>query len=63
MRLFKEIAGKDEDANKLLEASLNKAKNRVVVKRPLRAAFVNKTAPHFSISGKSSRFDIYTIAD
>jgi 16S rRNA (guanine1516-N2)-methyltransferase len=61
MRLFREIAGADEDVNLLLEKALQKAAKRVVIKRPRQSPYVNNARPHFAISGKSSRFDVYMV--
>lgn len=61
MRLFREIAGADEDVNLLLEKALQKASRRVVIKRPRKSPYVNNMKPHFDISGKSSRFDVYMV--
>ena len=43
----------------LLQTALTCATQRVVVKRPRLAAFLAKRPPHFSLTGRSSRFDIY----
>jgi len=59
MRLFRPLAGNDEDAPALLEAALALAVNRVVVKRPRKAPAIAGAKPGYSLEGKSSRFDIY----
>ena len=59
MRLFRPLAGDDEDAPALLEAALALAINRVVVKRPRKAPAIAGTPPGYVLEGKSSRFDIY----
>ncbi len=61
MRLFHDITGGDHDVDALLTKALTKAQNRVVVKRPLHAPYIHNRKPHFNISGKSSRFDVYMI--
>ena len=59
MRLFRPLAGDDEDAPALLEAALTLASHRVVVKRPRKAPPIHGPAPGYTLEGKSSRFDIY----
>lgn len=62
MRLFREIAGADDDINILLKNAIKVAKKRVVIKRPRNSSYVNNAAPDFAIEGKSSRFDVYITA-
>ncbi|MCD9460162.1 class I SAM-dependent methyltransferase [Marinibactrum halimedae] len=62
MQVFQKIIGKDEDANNLLSVAIELAKYRVVVKRPKKAPFLGEQTPSHQIAGKSSRFDVYTIA-
>lgn len=59
MRLFRELAGDDSDAPRLLEAALDVATHRVVVKRPRKAPPIEGPHPHHSIDGKTSRYDLY----
>lgn len=59
MAFFRDLVGKDEDADALLPAALKIAEYRVVVKRPKGATFLNNTQPTYQIEGKSGRFDIY----
>lgn len=59
MRVLRQVVGKDEDAPQLLERALNKAKHRVVVKRPRLASKLTDVHPSLSYEGKSSRFDVY----
>jgi len=59
MRLFRELAGDDSDAPKLLEAALDIATHRVVVKRPRKAPPIAGPAPHHTLEGKTSRYDLY----
>jgi len=61
MRLFKTIIGGDLDAESLLTAALEKARYRVVVKRPRKAPEIDGIKPSLKLEGKSSRYDIYTI--
>ncbi|SDG74767.1 class I SAM-dependent methyltransferase [Propionivibrio dicarboxylicus] len=59
MRLFRPLAGDDDDAPALLEAALALASHRVVVKRPRKAPAISGMLPGYALEGKSSRFDIY----
>lgn len=61
MRLFKPLAGSDEDAPELLAAALALASHRVVVKRPRKAPAIAGPAPAHVLEGSSSRFDIYAL--
>lgn len=59
MRLFRTLAGDDADAPRLLEAALDVATHRVVVKRPRKAPPIAGPAPRHVIEGKTSRYDLY----
>ncbi|SFU84454.1 class I SAM-dependent methyltransferase [Halomonas korlensis] len=59
MRLFRDLAGDDADAPRLLEAALEVATHRVVVKRPRKAPHIKGPAPRHVIEGKTSRYDLY----
>ncbi|TVP48740.1 MAG: rRNA methyltransferase [Halomonas sp.] len=59
MRLFRELAGDDPDAPRLLEAALDVATHRVVVKRPRKAPPIAGPAPQHTLEGKTSRYDLY----
>ena len=59
MRLFRPLAGADDDAPALLAAALALATHRVVVKRPRKAPTIAGVQPGYALEGKSSRFDIY----
>jgi 16S rRNA (guanine1516-N2)-methyltransferase len=61
MRILREVAGDDNDAAELVKIALDRARNRVVVKRPRLAPPVNGLLPSHEISGKTSRFDVYLI--
>lgn len=55
-----QTVGYDNDAHLLLPIALKYASYRVVVKRPrLATPICEEPAPHFSMSGKANRFDIY----
>lgn len=60
MRLFRPLAGDDDDAPALLAAALALATHRVVVKRPRKAPAVAGAKPSYVFEGKSSRYDVYT---
>ncbi|MDR5866651.1 class I SAM-dependent methyltransferase [Halomonas koreensis] len=59
MRLFRTLAGDDADAPRLLEAALDVATHRVVVKRPRKAPPIDGPAPRHVLEGKTSRYDLY----
>lgn len=59
MRLFRPLAGADDDAPALLAAALALATHRVVVKRPRKAPAIAGAQPGYALEGNSSRFDIY----
>lgn len=58
-RLLRAVVGDDEDADQLLQAALQCARQRVVVKRPRIAPALAGLAPSFSLAGRSTRFDVY----
>ena len=59
MRLFRTLAGADDDAPELLSTALTLATHRVVVKRPRKAPAIAGETPGYTLEGKSSRYDIY----
>lgn len=59
MAILQELLGNETDTLTLFEAALTCATERVVVKRPRLAMPLGNLAPHFSMHGKHSRFDIY----
>lgn len=61
MVVFQELVGDDEDAAQVLTLALQKARYRVVVKRPAGAPALAGLEPGTAIMGKSTRFDIYPI--
>lgn len=60
MRLLQTLIGEDDDSPKLLDVALQKARQRVVVKRPKSAPPLSEITPHFSISSENTRFDVYS---
>ncbi len=61
MRVFREVVGADDDAEKLLAAALATDPYRVVVKRPRKAPPIAGPQPSYVLEGKSGRFDIYAL--
>ena len=59
MQLLQRLLGEEADPAELLEAARASATERVVVKRPRRAPPLAGTAPHHSLTGRSTRFDVY----
>ncbi len=59
MRIFKRLAGSDNDDAELLKAAIETGCKRVVVKRPNYAPFIGATKPSFQIESKKHRFDVY----
>lgn len=59
MRTIRTYVGDDQDSEQLLEVSLRKAANRVVVKRPKLAPCISELKPSHEIKMKNSRFDVY----
>ncbi|WP_343313242.1 class I SAM-dependent methyltransferase [Brucella sp. BE17] len=63
MRQIREIVGSDADSEKLMQAALEYAKNRVVLKWPLRASpMAGLRKPSHQILGKSTRYDVFVKA-
>ena len=61
MRLFRVLVGPDQDDAALLQAALQAARRRVVVKRPRKAPAIEGRAPDLVFTGKSTRFDVYLV--
>lgn len=57
MQALQELIGADSDALELLQLALSSAKERVVVKWPQKLKAL--LPPHYSINGKTVRFDVY----
>lgn len=62
MTVFRRLLGDDDDAAELLELARDFALERVVVKRPLKAAPLGASKPTASLKGRTTRFDIYAVA-
>jgi 16S rRNA (guanine1516-N2)-methyltransferase len=63
MRLIRDIVGIDADSEQLMHVALESARNRVVLKWPLRGApMPGVRKPCHQISGKSTRYDVFVKA-
>lgn len=62
MRTLRELVGDDPDQRELIEAALGAARQRVVLKWPLRAAQLEGLRkPSHQILGKTTRYDVFMI--
>lgn len=61
MQALQRIVGGDEDSRDLFELALDKARYRVVVKRPRHAPPVGPRPVSFTVSGRSTRYDVYAL--
>jgi len=61
MRLFHTLVGETPDDAELLAGALEKARYRVVVKRPRKGETISGRQPAHQIMGKSCRYDIYPL--
>lgn len=61
LRILRELAGDDTDADELLAVCLESALKRVVVKRPHFAEPLDREGLTGSVSGKLVRYDIYQL--
>lgn len=59
MQALHEVVGSDDDASAILQSAINKAKYRVVVKRPSHSDYLGMLQPSYSLEGKSTRYDIF----
>lgn len=59
MQAIQEIVGQDLDADELLVAASQLNTNRIVVKRPKSAPYLNNQTTNDAITTKSHRFDLY----
>ncbi len=59
MQILQRLLGKNENDVELLDAALDCARERVVVKRPSHAPCLTETKPTTSINSKKTRYDIY----
>ena len=61
MQLLQELLGPAPEMDSLLEVALRTARDRVVVKQPLKARAL-RSAPNHSFKGQSIRYDVYLVA-
>ncbi|MBQ8707184.1 MAG: class I SAM-dependent methyltransferase [Succinivibrionaceae bacterium] len=59
MRIFHDVVGADPDSDALLDQALLIARNRVAVKRPKGAPFLNGRKTVNCVQTKAHRFDLY----
>ncbi len=59
MQLLQTLLGKEQDMSGLFAIALQTARKRVVVKRPKSAPPLAGKEPHYTVSGKTTRYDIY----
>lgn len=59
MQILHQLLGPGDNADALLEAALDVAGKRVVVKRPRLAPVLAGRTPSHQLTGRSSRFDVY----
>lgn len=59
MQALQSCVGGDEDSGELLTLARQCARQRVVVKRPLKAPCLGQLPPAHALSGKAVRFDVY----
>jgi 16S rRNA (guanine1516-N2)-methyltransferase len=62
MQLLHKLVGPDTDSEHLLSIAKQRAKKRVVVKRPKSADFIAQQRPSVSIESKNTRYDVYVCA-
>lgn len=62
MQILQKLLGHDLDTDKVLEAALEKAGKRVVVKRPKGAPILQvKKSPTLNYESKGTRYDVYVV--
>ena len=62
IRILRELAGDDSDAESLLNTSLKSASRRVVIKRPHFAEPLRRDKLSDSVMGKLVRYDLYQVS-
>ncbi len=61
MQVLQRLVGADADCDELLGLALERARYRVVVKRARHAPPLAGREPTFSVTGKTTRFDVYAL--
>ena len=59
MQILQKLLGHDDDTTELIDAALQCATKRVVVKRPKGAEIIGDKKPTVSIESKKTRYDVY----
>lgn len=59
LRLLQQLLGAHSASSGLLDAALQVAQRRVVVKRPLKGQPLEHRTPSYVVKGRSTRFDVY----
>ena len=66
MQILQKLIGhepsKEIDESKLFNLAINKAKKRVVIKRPKGAPSISNTSPTMTIESKITRYDVYVLS-
>ncbi len=62
MRILQAIVGEDRDSGQLMEVALERARHRVVVKRPKGSNCLGDVRPDHVIDSKSVRYDVYLVS-
>ena len=60
MQMFRRLIGDDRDAGEVFALAMSRARERVVVKRPLRAPPLGNEPSHV-FEGKTARYDMYLV--
>lgn len=61
MQALHNLVGIDKDSEMMIDKALTKARYRVVIKRPANAEFLANIKPNYSLEGKSTRFDVFSL--
>ncbi|MDT8310745.1 MAG: class I SAM-dependent methyltransferase [Methylophaga sp.] len=59
MQILHQLVGHDQSGEALLNMALQRAKKRIVVKRPKGAPLLNAVKPVAQVASKNTRYDIY----
>jgi 16S rRNA (guanine1516-N2)-methyltransferase len=63
MRTLQRLLGTAEPVDALFEAAWRAAPDRLVIKRPRRAAVLRSAERKFTLEGRHTRFDVYLVAE
>lgn len=61
MRILRDLVSEDADSQTLFAIAKQRARKRLVVKRPKLAPTIDETKPDISFTGSSCRFDVYML--